>query len=216
MKTMILNAGPRKTWNTAQLLREAQKGAEAVGAETEYIELYDLSYTGCRSCLACKGKGAERCKCYWKDDLSPVIERIFRADAVIIGSPIYLGEPTAQFRALFERLIFCALSYDGGPSYFQGKVNVGLIYTMNCPRETYDSVYTPAFRSFERTFPAFLHGDLRTYAACGTLQVDDYGRFSMGRFNEAERRAHRETQFPVDREECRRLGAALSTAQKDG
>ena len=52
MKTIILNGSPRKNWNTAQMLKEAQRGAESVGAETEYIDLFDLSYTGCRSCLA--------------------------------------------------------------------------------------------------------------------------------------------------------------------
>ena len=213
MKTIILNASPRKTWNTAQLLREAQRGAESVGAETEYVDLYDLRFTGCRSCLACKGLNAARCKCYWKDDLSPLIDRIFASDAVILGSPIYLAEPTAQFRALYERLIFCALSYDGGERcYFNGKVNVGMIYTMNCPREFYDSTYTPAFQNLENTLGAFLHGDVKTYAACGTQQVEDYGKFSMGRFDEAERKAHRETQFPLDREACFRLGAELSRA----
>ena len=90
MKTIILNASPRKNWNTAQLLQSAQKGAESVGALTEYIDLYDLNFTGCRSCLACKRKGAERNKCYWKDDLSPLIEKILQADSVIIGSPIYM------------------------------------------------------------------------------------------------------------------------------
>ena len=37
MKTIILNGSPRKNWNTAMMLKEAQKGAESVGAETEYI-----------------------------------------------------------------------------------------------------------------------------------------------------------------------------------
>ena len=110
MKTILLNGSPRKNWNTAMMLKEAQKGAESVGAETEYIDLFDLSYTGCRSCLACKRKGAERCKCFWKDDLSPVIDRIFAADALIIGSPIYLGDVTSQVHGLIERLHFCALS----------------------------------------------------------------------------------------------------------
>ena len=48
MKTIILNGSPRKNWNTAQALQSVQKGAESVGAETEYIDLYDLTYTGCR------------------------------------------------------------------------------------------------------------------------------------------------------------------------
>ena len=44
MKTIILNGSPRKNWNTAMMLKEAQKGAESVGAQTEYINLFDLSY----------------------------------------------------------------------------------------------------------------------------------------------------------------------------
>ena len=112
MKTIILNGSPRKNWNTAQALQSARKGAESVGAETEYIDLYDLTFTGCRSCMACKRKGAERCHCFWKDDLSPIIDRIFAADALFVGSPIYLGDVTSQVHALIERLHFCALSYD--------------------------------------------------------------------------------------------------------
>ena len=42
MKVMLLNGSPRKNWNTAQVLKSAQKGAESVGAETEYIDLYEL------------------------------------------------------------------------------------------------------------------------------------------------------------------------------
>ena len=122
MKTIILNGSPRKDWNTAKMLKEAQKGAESVGAETEYMDLYSLSFTGCRSCLACKRKNVERCKCFWKDDLSPIIDRIFSADSLIIGSPIYLGDVTSQVHALIERLHFCALSYDDYSNYFTDKV----------------------------------------------------------------------------------------------
>ncbi len=125
MKTIILNGSPRKNWNTAQILQSAQKGAASAGAETEYIDLYDLTYTGCRSCMACKRKGAERCHCFWKDDLSPVIDRIFAADALFVGSPIYLGDITSQVHALIERLHFCALSYDDYSNYFTGQGGCG-------------------------------------------------------------------------------------------
>ena len=111
MKTVILNGSPRKNWNTAQLLKEARRGAEAAGAEVEYIDLYDLSYNGCRSCLACKRKNApEPCKCYWKDGLSPVLERVWQADRLIAGTPIYYGEPSGGFRSFLERICFPAMS----------------------------------------------------------------------------------------------------------
>lgn len=116
MKTVLINASPRKHMNTAQLLEEAKKGAEEAGAEAHLVNLFDLDFTGCPACLACKRKGAERCHCFWKDDLSPLIDEIFDADALIVGTPIFTGEPAAAFRAFFERLAFCTFSYDGYPS----------------------------------------------------------------------------------------------------
>ena len=95
MKTIILNASPRKNWNTAKLLKSAAEGALSTSAEVEYIDLYDLSFTGCRSCMLCKRKGVERCHCYWKDDLSPIIDKVFSADTLLIGTAIYLGRPTS-------------------------------------------------------------------------------------------------------------------------
>ena len=213
MKAIIVNASPRKTWNTAMMLREAQRGAEAAGAETEYIDLYDLAFSGCRSCLACKLKEAERCRCYWNDDLSPVIGSILHADTFIIGSPIYMGQPSAGFRALYERLAFCCLSYESGSSYFDGSINVGIVYTMNCPREHYEKILKPAYRGVEEFLGVSLRGTVETVAACETLQVDDYSRYSMSNFNEAERKEGREKRFPEDLKAAYRLGYELSVKE---
>lgn len=209
MKTIILNGSPRKNWNTALMLKEAKKGAASVGAETEYIDLFDLNYTGCRSCMACKRKGAERCKCFWKDDLSPVIDHIFAADAMIIGSPIYLGDVTSQVHGLIERLHFCALSYDDYSYYFTGKVDVGVILTMNAPKAYYNLAYRKKAKEVARTFRA-LNGEVEVYACCDTLQVADYSRYDMGSFNEAHKKEMREKQFPQDLEKAFEMGARLS------
>lgn len=56
MRTIVLNASPQKNWNIAQLLKSAMAGAVSTGAEVEYINLYDLNFTGCRSCMLCKEK----------------------------------------------------------------------------------------------------------------------------------------------------------------
>ena len=208
MKTIILNGSPRKNWNTAMMLKEAQKGAESVGAETEYIDLYDLSFTGCRSCLACKLKDKERCKCFWKDDLSPVIDRIFSADALIVGSPIYLGDVTSQIHALMERLHFCALSYDDYSNYFTGKVDVGIILTMNAPKAFYSVGYRKKAKEVSEIFKA-LNGDVEVYACCDTLQVSDYSRFNMASFNEEHKKAMREKQFPNDLKKAFEMGTEL-------
>lgn len=208
MKAVILNGSPRKKWNTDLMLREAEKGAASVGAETEYINLFDLNYTGCRSCMACKRKGADRCKCYWKDDLSPVLDSIFAADALIIGSPIYLGDITSQVHGLIERLHFCTLSYDDYSNYFTGKVNVGIILTMNAPKPYYNMSYKKKAKEIAGIFKS-LNGDVEVYPCCDTLQVNDYSKFDMSGFNEAHKKEMREKNFPNDLENAFKLGAKL-------
>ena len=211
MKTIVINASPRKNMNTAQLLKEAQKGAESNGAETEYIDLFEYTFTGCRSCMACKRKDGERNKCFWKDDMSTIVEKVLAADAVIIGSPIYFGQPTASFRALWERLAFPVLSYDGEPiSYYDSKLNVGFIWTMNASGDYYENGIKPSLAVTESTAPMFFHGDVKSYASLDTLQVNDYSKYAMGAFSEEAKRAHHDTQFPIDLQECFKMGAELS------
>lgn len=209
MKTIILNGSPRKNWNTAQLLKSVQKGAESVGAETEYVDLYDLNYTGCRSCLACKRKGAEPCKCYWKDDLSPLLDKIFAADALFVGSPIYLGDTTSQFHALIERLDFVTLSYNDYSCLFKGKINVGIILTMNAPEEYYTQYIAPMLKG-QFDMYGRLGGRLEVLPCFDTLQVKDYSKYDMAAWDEKHKREHHDVQFPIDLDRAFQLGIELS------
>ncbi|WP_198408563.1 flavodoxin family protein [Eggerthella sp. YY7918] len=112
MKVTAINGSPRKKWNTAQLLQEALKGAESVGAETELINLYDLNYKGCISCFGCKRKGGTPCHCYLNDDLSLVLETVLGSDVLLLGSPVYFGNTTGEMRSFLERLAFITMTYD--------------------------------------------------------------------------------------------------------
>ncbi len=208
MKTIVINASPRKKWNTAEIMQSAQKGAESAGSETEYYNLYDLSFMGCRSCLICKMKDKSKAKCYWKDDLSELIEKILDSDVLLIGAPIYFGRPSSQFQALLERLIFCLLSYDDGSSYYTGKVNVGLFYTMNAPLDYYNESMKDSLSSFEFLFN-FLNGEIVTYPVCDTLQVSKYSKYNMAGFNEDAKQKQYILQFPKDLENAFKIGADL-------
>ena len=95
MKVIAINGSPRKKWNTATLLEKALEGAASEGAETELIHLYDFNFKGCISCFACKLKdGKSYGKCAMNDELTHVLAKLKEADAVILGSPIYLGNST--------------------------------------------------------------------------------------------------------------------------
>ena len=134
-KIVVVNAGPRKGWNTDTLVSEAAKGAEGAGAAVERFDLFRLEqYTGCISCFGCKReRNAGRCVC--RDGLTPVLDAIRECDGLIIGSPNYLSEMTASFRALYERLIFQNLTYNVEKASCNARsIPVLLIMTSNAPR----------------------------------------------------------------------------------
>ncbi|WP_038098724.1 flavodoxin family protein [Treponema pedis] len=209
MKTIILNASPRKNWNTAKLLKSAAEGAKTTGAKIEYIDLYDLNFTGCRSCMLCKRKGVERCHCYWKDDLSSVIDKVFSADTLIIGTAIYLGRPTSRYFEFVERLHFSALSYDDYSNYFTGNIKVAMFVSMNATKEFYDKLYKEKFAAYAKELE-MLNGGVCLYPCYNTLQVSDYSKFNMGSFNESIKKIAHEENFPKDLENAYKIGQRLS------
>ncbi|MBQ7993889.1 MAG: flavodoxin family protein [Solobacterium sp.] len=153
----------------------------------------------------------QRCRCCWKDDLSPLIERIFSADTLIIGTPIYMGDITSQVHALIERLHFCALSYDDYSNYFTGRVNTGIILTMNANQAFYNLAYRKKAKELARSFRQ-LNGTVEVLPVFDTLQVADYTRYDMSSFNAEHKKERREKQFPEDLKKLLNLG--LNSAQK--
>ena len=51
MKTIVINAGPKRRDTNAQLAKSADEGARSVGSEVEYVDLYKIDLCGCRACL---------------------------------------------------------------------------------------------------------------------------------------------------------------------
>ena len=195
-KVIAINMSPRKNWNTAKLLKSAVEGAKSVGAEVEYIDLYDLKFTGCRSCMLCKRKNVEKCKCYWKDDLSPIIDKIFNSDTLFIGTPIYLGRPTSHYFALMERLHFCSLSY-------------AFFVTMNATLHFYEKMYKEKFEIYAKEWNS-LNGKVILYPSYNTLQVKDYDRYDMTSFDKEKKKKSNLENFPIDLHNALNIGKELS------
>lgn len=147
MKTVVINADPKRKGIAAQLMKSAAEGAKSAGAEVEYIDLYKMKLSGCRVCLICKND-EETCKCYWKDELSSLIDEIFSSDALLIGVPIFFTNPSSHYMALLERLIFSLVSFKTG-NKFKGNVNVGLFYTMEYPLDYFENSVRPHLKQSE-------------------------------------------------------------------
>ena len=207
-RIVAVNAGPRTGWNTETLVSEASQGAVSSGAEVERFNLFRLErYTGCISCFGCK---KERFKghCICKDALTPVLDAIREADGLIIGSPNYLGNLTASFRALYERLIFQNLTYNiESPCCNDHPIPVLLIMTSNAP----DYMYGSLLSDYKQTLSRFV-GPTEVLVSGDTLQIRDYGktdwRWTM--FDPQAKLRRHETVFPEERKKAFELGRSLS------
>ncbi|MBQ3424543.1 MAG: flavodoxin family protein [Clostridia bacterium] len=207
-KTIVaVNAGPRKGWNTDMLITEAAEGAAAAGARVERFDLFRLErYTGCISCFGCK-REKNRGRCVCRDALTPVLDAIRASDGLIIGSPNYLGELTASFRALYERLIFPNLTYNlETPCCNQKPVPVLLIMTSNAP----DTAYTRLLENYRQTLSRFV-GPARVLVSGDTLQLKDYSKtdWPWSLFDPRAKQLRRETVFPEELKRARQMGAEL-------
>ena len=207
-KIIAVNAGPRKGWNTDTLLAEAVRGAESAGAEVEKFDLFRLErYTGCISCFGCKKEKNKGC-CVCRDGLTPVLDAIRAADGLIIGSPNYLSEMTASFRALYERLVFQNLTYNmENPCCNEHLIPVLLIMTSNAP----DDMYQGLLRNYQQTLSRFV-GPAEIFVSGDTLQLKDYSRtdWEWSRFDAAAKQKRHETVFPLECKKVYEMGASMA------
>jgi multimeric flavodoxin WrbA len=200
MKIMAMNGSPRKNWNTATLLNKVLEGAASGGAETELVNLYDLQYKGCVSCFSCKKKGGEHGKCAMKDDLTSVLDKLTKADAIVFGSPVYYSNIASGMLALLERFLFSNSIYSSAiPTVYPKKIPSAFIYTMNVTEEQMGQMgYKEKLKAHENAITRTLGKPIELLYCCNTYQFTDYDQYESSIFSEAAKAKHKIEQFPVD------------------
>ena len=221
-KVMVINGSPRKNFNTAKLLKEAARGATESGAEIEIVNLYDINYKGCISCLMCKRKGNDtNGLCYYKDDLRPILEKCLHADAVIVGSPVYHTYPSGMFRSFLERFIFPAHTYmkdeqNGGMKrVLKQTLPVGVIMTMNAPESYFNSSNYHIILNDNEESLRHVFGYSESLYAFDTFQFTDYAKYDCDYFDAEHKAMVKEQQFPLYLAKAYDMGQRLANmAQK--
>jgi multimeric flavodoxin WrbA len=113
MKVLGINCSPRKGGNTELLILEVFKALEKEGIKTEFFQLGGKDANGCIACMKCRKK--KDGFCHQKNEvINKCIGRMLKADAIIIGSPVYYADITADAKALIEVAGY-ALSAAGNP-----------------------------------------------------------------------------------------------------
>ena len=107
MKVLLINGSPRKAGNTFLALSEAAQELERNGIETEIVSLGTHPVRSCIACNSCKAKGENRC--VFDDDMcNDVSARMQDCNGLIIGSPVYYGQPNGGLLSLMQRLFYSA------------------------------------------------------------------------------------------------------------
>jgi multimeric flavodoxin WrbA len=123
MKAVAINGSPRKGGNTEILLKKALAPLAASGWETEFIQLGGKPIRGCQACYVCFKKKNFRCS--QKDDFfNQCFEKMAAADAILLGSPTYFTDVSAEMKALLDRAGLVALANGG---LFRGKIGAAVV-----------------------------------------------------------------------------------------
>lgn len=207
-KIFIINASPRKNWNTDKMCRGFAQGVKNAGGEAEIIYLYDIDFKGCRSCFACKLiNGKNYGKCAYPDELKPILEKVSLSDGIVFASPIYFGDVDGVMKSFLERLIFPFVRYDKNYTTIPPKkLKTATIYTMNVPQEIFENDYVKpdnsgAIGNFEKWI-THVYEKPKRICAYNTYQFTNYDKYFSEIWDENKKREYLERIFPKELEKA--------------
>jgi len=123
MKVIAINGSARKDGNTAILLNHALSPLAADGIETELVQLAGKPIRGCIACYKCFER--KNCRCAVESDgCNDLIAKMVEADGILLGSPTYFADVTAELKALIDR---AGLVAKANASMFRRKVGAAVV-----------------------------------------------------------------------------------------
>ena len=123
MKVVAFNGSPRKGGNTEILIRMVFEELEKERIETELVQLGGERVRGCQACYRCVEMMNKRCAV--EDDIiNDGIGKMVEADGIILGSPTYHADVTAELKALIDR---AGLVSGANDSMFKRKVGAAVV-----------------------------------------------------------------------------------------
>ncbi len=118
-KTLIvgINGSPRKNGRTAGLLKKILQTAKNSGGETKLLHLVDYEI---KPCLGCYSTDFKKCiyPCRIKDGMQKIYPLLEKADALVLGSPVYWFNMSGLMKNFIDRL--CCAENNG--FLYQGKI----------------------------------------------------------------------------------------------
>ena len=115
MKVLLINGSANKEGNTFVALSEIAGQLERNGIEAEIFQLGNKPVRGCIACGQCRARELGRC-IFDDDACNRIIESINGADALVVGSPVYYGQPNGAVMAVLQRAFFSGADVQNKPA----------------------------------------------------------------------------------------------------
>jgi len=112
IRVVAFNGSARKGGNTAILLKNVLQELENEGIETELVELSGMEIHGCKACRQCSARKDRRCS-QTGDQVNELIEKMDRADGILLGSPTYFSDASPEIKALMDRAGYVSMANGG-------------------------------------------------------------------------------------------------------
>ena len=106
-RVLLINGSPRPDGNTFCCLKEIEMQLQKEGVEAEIVQIGTADVHMCINCGGCRQNGGQGC--VFDDDVyGEVVKKMAIADALVVGTPVYYGQPNGGILALMQRLFFSA------------------------------------------------------------------------------------------------------------
>ncbi|BCS88516.1 flavodoxin family protein [Pseudodesulfovibrio sediminis] len=123
MKAVLINGSPRPGGNTETMLRKMETVLDGAGWETDFVQLGGKKIRGCMACTKCWENKDGKCVVD-NDKFNEVFANMLEADAIVIGSPTYFADVSAETKALLDRSGMVSLANDRA---FAGKIGAAVV-----------------------------------------------------------------------------------------
>jgi multimeric flavodoxin WrbA len=157
---LVVTGSPRAGSTSNYLADEVIRKLEIAGNRVERVSVKDADIRPCIACDSCRKEGNEFC--IYKDGMKPLYPKIVACDAILLTSPVYWFNVSAQIKAFVDRLY--GLNIEKTKS-LEGK-KFGLIFSYG-DTDPVGSGVINAIRSFKDMF-AYTGSDL-----CGVIHVTE-------------------------------------------
>ncbi len=180
MKVVAINGSARKDGNTAILIKHVFAELEAEGIETELIQLAGKKIHGCRACYKCYANKDRQCSVK-NDAANECIAKMADADGIILGSPTYFSDVSAEMKALIDRAGFVSRAND---FLLKRKVGVAVVAVRRAGSTHAFDTINHFFLIGQMIVPGSIYWNLGIGRNVGEVEKDEEGLQTMKHLGE--------------------------------